>query len=289
MKKNREVYAYEYDEDLSEMEEDKGQDCTCVSDDSVCDGPIDDVSERSYDGSDAGCYYEMKEEREERKREKLRERKEKEEQQEIERIKEEEVDATERTLSRAAKERKTISIESLAGQSFFLYCSAHVAHFYHDLSPTKRVNFYYLDDEGNCSLDKPKLGGETTMLYGNVYLDAHAGCEFGPFHPPKYATRKAIKVMSCDGKYELSFKFIGNGHLKLRVSQDMVFMDEYSASPPAPPPAAPKVFEFVGIWRDEEKEEAERKERIANRPPSPRETWFEMNHPMGLWRQSGGF
>ncbi|CAK7214643.1 hypothetical protein SBRCBS47491_002215 [Sporothrix bragantina] len=189
-KKNREVMGYDFDEDLSDMEEEKGQgsddaeqskneeeDCTCGSEDSKCDCQIEDVdmdegddeddkSERPYDGFDADYYYVMKHEREERKREKLQERKEKEQQQEMERAKEEEIHAAERTLNRAEKERKT------------------------------------------------------------------------------------IKVKSCDSKYELSFKFIGNGHLKLRVSRDMVFMDEYSASPPAPPPAAPKVFEFVGIWRD---------------------------------------
>lgn len=309
IKENREVYAYDFDEDLSEMGDDKGQegdgaeqskneeeDCICGSEDSECvcqikdvDMDKDDVSQRSYDGSDAGCYYDMKYEREERKREKLQERKEKEEQQEMERIKEEEVDATERTLSRAEKERKTISIESLAGQGFLLFSSAHVDHFYTDFYATKRVDFYHQDDEDNQSLDKLKLGKDAGLLYGDVYLDSSASCNFGPFRPPKYATRKAIKVDSCDGRYELSFKFLGNGHLKLRVSQDMVFIRPYSESPPATPSAAPKVFEFVGIWRDREKEKAEREERIAKRSPSPRETWFEMNHPMGSWRQSRNF
>lgn len=67
----------------------------------------------------------------------------------------------------------------------------------------------------------------------------------------------------------------------------MVFMNPYSASPLAPPPAAQEVFEFVGIWRDLEEEKAERRERMAKarRSPSPRESWFEMNHPMGSWNQ----
>ena len=91
--------------------------------------------------------------------------------------------------------------------------------------------------------------------------------------------------------YELSFKFIGNGYLKLRVSREMVFMNRYCAGPPAPPAAAPEMFEFVGIRRDWEKEKAEQQERMtkARRSPSPRESWFEMNHPMGSWHQSRYF
>jgi hypothetical protein len=126
------------------------------------------------------------------------------------------------------------------------------------------------------------------MLYGEVYLDASANCNFGPFCPPKRASREAFKVRSCDGMYELSFKFIGNGYLKLGVSWEMVFMNPDGESPQAPPAAAAEVFEFVGIWRDREKEKTEQQERMkkARRSPSPREIWFEMNHPMGSWHQS---
>ncbi|KIW93122.1 uncharacterized protein Z519_05727 [Cladophialophora bantiana CBS 173.52] len=59
---NRVATSYDFGEDLSELGEDKE----------------DDRPERSYRGSDAEYYYELKEFREERKLEKLRERKEKE-------------------------------------------------------------------------------------------------------------------------------------------------------------------------------------------------------------------
>lgn len=56
------------------------------------------------------------------------------------------------------------------------------------------------------------------------------------------------------------------------------------------PPDAPETFEFVGILRDLEKEKEERlraaEEEKKNRPESPRESYFEMNHPMGWWAQS---
>lgn len=193
--------AYDFDEDLSEPEEDKEQerddveqfkeeqDCECGGDDPECDCQFeddsdidkDDESERSYDGSDADYYYELKEEREERKQEKLRERKEKEQEREMERTKEEEVRAAYRSLNKAEKERKTIPVGSLAGQSFKLFCSDHVDHFYSDLYATKRVDFYHLDDRDNPRLGKEKPGGEADMLYGDVYLDANANCDFGPF------------------------------------------------------------------------------------------------------------
>jgi hypothetical protein len=73
------------------------------------------------------------------------------------------------------------------------------------------------------------------MLYGDVYLYASANCNFGPFWPPKRASRKAFKVRGCDGMYELSFKFIGNGYLKLRVSREMVFIQTARALQLPPP------------------------------------------------------
>ncbi|KIW41795.1 uncharacterized protein PV06_05408 [Exophiala oligosperma] len=307
-KENGEVNAYDFDEDLSELEEDKEQGtddiepfqsedrddpgCECDDEDLECNCKFendnmgeDDGSERSYDGSDADYYYELKEERDERKQAKLRERKEKERQRDIEKTREEEVRVAYRSLNKAEKERKTVPAGPLAGQSFQLFCSDHVDLFYSDFYVTKRVDFYYLDDTSNPGRHNQKPGRETDMLYGDVYLNANANCNFGPFCPPKRASRKAFKVRSCDGMYELSFKFLGGGYLKLRVYREILFMNPYSPSSPAPPAAAPEVFEFVGIRRDREKEKGERQERMTNsrRSPSPRESWFEMNHPMGSW------
>ncbi|KAH8588756.1 hypothetical protein B0O99DRAFT_655799 [Bisporella sp. PMI_857] len=306
---NREVYAGDFDEDLSELEDqtrdDVGQskwDYKCGGEDPECDcyhesDDMDDdgESERSYDGSDADYYYELKEDREERKQQKLQERKRRERERDIEVAKEEEVRTAYRSLKKDEKESGSIAVESLAGQTFKLFCSDHVDYFYSDLYATKRVDFYRLDnmdggmgnDTDTSRLDKNSPSGEAEMLYGDVYLNASATCDFGPFRPPKHASQETLKVKSCCGKYELSFKFIGNGYLKLRVSREMVFMQPYSPSAPAPLLTAPEMFEFVGVWHDREKEKAERQKRMeARRSPSPRETWFEMNHPMGWWHQS---
>lgn len=57
--------------------------------------------------------------------------------------------------------------------------------------------------------------------------------------------------------HELSFKFIGNVYLKLRVSWEMMFMNPYSVNLPASSAAAPEIFEVVSIQRNWEKEKAE--------------------------------
>ncbi|KAJ9131299.1 hypothetical protein NKR23_g11785 [Pleurostoma richardsiae] len=277
-KEDRDVTFADFDEDLSELEEDKTAESSEDDD--------EDCSERSHDGSDASWYYELKDMREELKRERLRERKKKIQQREYERVKEEEVGAASMALEKAEGEHRIITVGPLANQSFELFCGDHVEYFFSDLFPTKRIDFYYLDDMNGSGQEK--LGSEADVLYGDVYLNAEANCNFGPFRPPTRASQNVVKVKSCDGKYDLHLKFIGKGYLKLRVSREMVFMNPYRASPTDPPSAAPEVFEFVGVLRDLEKERADRQKRLAKarRSPSPRESWFELNHPMGWWNQS---
>lgn len=294
----------DFDEDLSELEESKeeDEDCECDGEDPECDCRYDE-SERSYDGSDADYYYSLKEEREERKRENLVERLDKERHLKFEKSKEEEVQAAETSLRKAQKKGR-ISLgnpKSLAGQEFRLFCSDHVDHFYYYGSyEDKSVRFIHPDNmPADNGLDDPdvKSGDDAGMLYGSLYLDMDSACKFGPFFPPSNATFRPVKVESCDGKYKLSLDFLGNGYLKLRVSRDVVFMGWNDESPAACPPnaPAPEVFEFVGIWvekeKEKEKEQARRedmemeRERLEwqRRSPSPRESWFELNHPMGAY------
>lgn len=81
-------------------------------------------------------------------------------------------------------------------------------------------------------------------------------------------------VMSSDGEHELSFHFVSDDYLILTVPQQLVLGDR------SPLESAPATFKFVGIRRDPHKAIEERGEK-RKRSPSPRETWFEMNHPMG--------
>lgn len=186
------------------------------------------------------------------------------------------------------KKHKKTRLNPLPGQSFKVFCSDYIEHFYVPPGGTKRVDFYRLGGEGEPILGPPEPGSEADMVYGDIHLDSITHGQFGPFCPPKRASRKAVKVRTTDGKHELSFKFIGNGYLKLKLPWEFVITARRDLCLPDPPLAARKVFKFVGIKRDREKEKAEREEleRAAEsrRSPSPAETWFEMNHPMGWWR-----
>lgn len=319
--KNREICSFDYDEDLSEIEDSGDSDhcsdanschcepwCECKSE-CGCEfqDAVDMESERSYDGEDAEYYYELKEEHEERKREKLEERKERDAEREFQRAKEDEFDAAYKSLETAEQEGKTTPVESLHRQSFQLFRSDAVDYPYHDLAPTMRVDFDAYDpsdpwcddpDYHKRSSEPHEIreagvrNDEAGIMHGFIYLNSYTDCHFGPFRPPKDArSREAITLSSDDGD-ELSLEFIGDGFLGLTLPREMVFtcmhMDRHSNDrrPHFPPPIAPDVFEFIGVLRDLEKGEAERKERLARRSPSPRETWFEMNYPMG-WYKSG--
>lgn len=51
-----------------------------------------------------------------------------------------------------------------------------------------------------------------------------------------------------------------------------------------PTESAPENFEFVGnLESQERKKMEEERQKKRKRSPSPRETFFEMNHPMGYW------
>lgn len=103
-------------DDVEQFKNEDYEGCECGEENPECDCKFEngddmdeeDESERSYDGSDAGYYYELKEEREERKQEKLREQKEKERQRDIERTKEEEVRVAYRSLNKAERKGQTI-------------------------------------------------------------------------------------------------------------------------------------------------------------------------------------
>jgi hypothetical protein len=320
--KNRGIRPTDYDQDLSELEEadeptqpsseqDSAVGCECDSDDSECechleadeDG-MDTESERSCEGSVAEYYYFLKDNREERKRELLKERRrneeKKEEQMKFEKAKEEEVNAAYKSFKkarrRARKEGRTIPIDSIAEQGFKLFSSDHVDRFFEPYA-TKLVNFYYVDvdeyndddeaeDEDSSQYDREQVSG----MYGYLYFGSKVSCSFGPFRLPTRARRKDVKVKSRDGKYDLWFKFFGNGYLKLSVSRDLVFKNGLGSSS-----TTPEIFDFVGIVRNFEKEKQERAEerekergrKAKQRSPSPRESWFEMNHPMGSWNQMG--
>jgi hypothetical protein len=93
-------------------------------------------------------------------------------------------------------------------------------------------------------------------------------------------------LKSSDGRYSLTSQFIGDDYLKLKLPRDLI-PDNKSVSQHS----MPNLFEIVGIQRDLEKEREERRKAQAKRKrsPLPHETWFEMTHSMGSWKQSRYF
>ncbi|KAI8217130.1 hypothetical protein K4K54_011948 [Colletotrichum sp. SAR 10_86] len=154
-----------FDEDISDLESDKGEstvegvpaakrDCGCAGKD--CEhhvdvdgkqdiiGSDDNSSERSYDGSDADDYYELRDLREERKRELRVIAKERQGLRDYESDKVQEVRAAYKSLKKAEKENETLSMGFLASKTFRLYSPDYVQHRWSRDWPSKYVEFLSL-------------------------------------------------------------------------------------------------------------------------------------------------
>lgn len=304
--KHRDIQPEDYDEDISELgdadkssEGEEEPECECDSDASECECSFEDkyndnASEKTIDNSfsDAELYYELKDERKARKRDLLRWRlhaeKARNSTMEHAKAREEEVNtayhAFKKARRRAKKNGDTIPLDFTMGhrgREYELFSTQHVEWLYDEhLYPTKRADFY-LDNPAGGS---PPKDGKERPMYGQIYLDWNSDCDFGPICIPKRARRKDFKFKDDSGTYDLRIKFFGDKYLKLSLPRAMVEFGHKL------PPGAPERFEFVGVLRDLEKEKEERlraaEERKKNRPASPRESYFEMNHPMGWWAQS---
>ncbi|KAH6872084.1 hypothetical protein B0T10DRAFT_499916 [Thelonectria olida] len=286
IKEDREVSPEDFDEDLSDLEETNakdeegnnamgaGCDCDCDSEDSECDcGSLDydtddSLAERSYDGSDADYYYELKYEREERKRElrdmREHEQKAKETRRDFESEMEKEVQEAYECLQRAEM-KGDAHRHDLLGKVFHLYSVDHVDLCYSDFYPSKYVEFHCLDDNGAQLCCDQLLDDEARQIDGHVYFNVNCGCDFASFSPPKRAGQEEHRLKSFDGEYELVFRFISNDYLIMTVSRELVLMDR------SPVPSAPEMFKFMGIRYDQEKEK-QRRNAKRKRSPSPRES-----------------
>lgn len=294
MQGDRETRPEGFDEDISDISissppckcDDEDSTCECDGEDSECECIIQDDDERSYDGSDVDYYYDLKNEREERKRELRKERilyrKEKDEQRIIEADMENEILSTYESLKKAETERELSLLVTTACKRFNLYSADHVNHCYRTLYGSNYVEFCYLDQDDFLRITPERQLGQLT---GHLYFNSNTDCDFAPFTHPKHASLEDYRVKSNDGKYELTFQFLSNDYLKLRVSRELAFMGYDSQ-----PAHAPEFFDFVGICFRREREEAEREKRRAKeraqRSPSPREARFEMNRPMGWWNET---
>ncbi|KAJ3542675.1 hypothetical protein NM208_g3974 [Fusarium decemcellulare] len=266
----RDPEPWEYDEDLSDLEEpddnDNDRECECDSDASECDCDYDLESERSHSGSEYDPYYSLKEAREERKRElrdiRLKEQKAKERQRDFEGLPETEMQEALEHLRETVRQGLQPPELDLDGNDLFhIYSVDHVDHCY---SPDDNDPKYLL-------LVNSEPGA--TEFDCAIRISETCDSVFAAFSPPKHASLEGQQVKSRDGKFDIELLFISNDYILVTVPKELVFMDRTET------PSAPETFKFIGVREDCEKEIA--RQAGKSRSPSPRETWFELNHPMG--------
>ncbi|KAK2031202.1 hypothetical protein LX32DRAFT_691912 [Colletotrichum zoysiae] len=350
------IKPHYFDKDISDLESESGSDdaaqndgapecnrgddgdCQCqpgedMSDYADC---ADYESERSFDGSEASFYYELKEAREERKRELRHMAKERQEAMERDGREEEKVRLAYEALGRAEEEGEALYMGSLAGKYFRLHSVDYIKHCSPLLFLSKRVEFTRPESESPGRRAAP---GDRRVVEGHIRLAGSTNCFTVPFRSPARPSRRKRVIKSSDGGHDLVFQFIGDEHLILRLSRELLF--EGRGGPV--PASVPETFVFMGVladrdkewelwnkrdredeekrerekrealereqrmWReweervrrDREKLEREKRERLereererrerAEREPSPRETWFELNHPMGAFYEENRY
>ncbi|KAK2802644.1 hypothetical protein FQN50_007252 [Emmonsiellopsis sp. PD_5] len=226
---------------------------------------------QSYNGSDADYNYELKADRKKRE---LPLYKMKKAQRSFDRDRETEVQEICDSL-RNAKQRQT-PLGSLLSQEFRLYSVDHVDYCYTSdwYDGSRSVEFYPNNVNG--------LRWPGKHICGSIDFDEDTEYDIGPCLPPEHAGLEESRWKSDCQKHEFVFQFLSNDHLKLKVPREALFTNKEA------PADAPEVFKFVGIRRDREKEREEWNLK-RKRSPSPKDSWFEMNHPMGWWSQRGGF
>ncbi|EUC26730.1 hypothetical protein COCCADRAFT_10475 [Bipolaris zeicola 26-R-13] len=277
-------YPEDFDEDISELESESSGACHCASDTSECECDLDErdfMDEDSvYAGSDAEWYLEYKEMREERKRQLVELRKDHERAIEYHKAREDEVEREWAKL----QQNNTRGIQdqrlNLELAHFNIYSSdfARCQDIEYD-HPTSYIEFYWPDELGERT-------NKQTM--GHIYIDPNITPSLEVFEAPEYAGQPSVDIGVEGSDENISVTFINQHLLKMAVPRSIACL--------LPPPSnTPELFEFVGISRHfknkrtnqekQKREEAEAKRR-KQRDDSPRESWFEMNHPMGSWAQS---
>ncbi|RYP46860.1 hypothetical protein DL768_006999 [Monosporascus sp. mg162] len=270
-------------------------------------------SEQSYNGSDAGWYYELKEARIERKRELRNSRKQEQRERrflrKIHEEKENEVRAYRDALVNVKAKVKTGASKDdnderrqrldLINKTFTLYSAEYLDHC--DFisrgigGRDPSVEFYRLDRE--------ERGGEPSEIEGQItYLALDSVCQLMPFIPPEHAGPEAVVLGSSDRKHKLEFEFLDNDYLILRLGRGLVFEKKSKREKrPLPEPVdlkaeadvgvdtdgPPEIVEFVGIRYDAKKRRAEDErlqeavKKTRTEPPSPLRAFLHSIQPPG--------
>ena len=245
----------DFDEDLSELGEYEEQEldeeenmelcqdktCNCGETDNPDCTYMQDwreaMSRRSYDGSDADDYYDLKGLRVERKKLKIELREEKDRAWKFEERKRQEVCAVYKIVQRAEKESQIAPMDSISGHTYQLFSPDHVDYFFHPPQGFRRgtISFDHLDERGEY-IQVPDerfqtMWCELSLLEGLV-------TSYGPFNMPTYP---GTHMLDLDP--HLKIKFLGNGYLILHVSRDFISMNRFYKVPSD----FPEMMTYYGI------------------------------------------
>ncbi|KAJ3530114.1 hypothetical protein NM208_g9471 [Fusarium decemcellulare] len=232
--KRRPIKSYDFDEDLSDLEEVLDDD----GDSNFEDVDDDNLSEMSYNGSDADEYYELKDRREDRKRE-IWEFAQEDRESKARTIEDErqigvEGQKTKERLQHALQQGQQPPEISIVNKKWNLYSAEYVEYCW-DLAKglfrQPYVSFTTLD------LGRYDNPGPDDDVSCHVWLEEES-CYFPNFSPPR---RASLEPMVLRGRFDIELQFISNKYIIIKIPREFVFLN---FGPP--PPSAPAIFMFTG-------------------------------------------
>lgn len=266
IKEDREIELWEFDEDLSEWDDDYPTDydepnaeaeCECT-DEHECQCQIPDSnddagSERSYDGSDADYYYELKAEREQRKSEVWG--RQKHWRADDERKEKQACAAYESMWQETQNGGEPWKVpQCLAGKIYRLQSVQHVDYCYNlEHYILKSVQFHKVKGDG----ETPTPDMEVT---GRIDLNDSA-CDLLPFRMPQEAECKRHWMKTGNPDHKVSLQFIGDKYLFMTLNQSVLERDIQDSKKSI----APDVFEFVGFCLDQDEKRHRKRRKVDKR------------------------
>lgn len=262
--------SWDFEEDLSDLDEGPKKGCKCSEyedydpdwDDCECE------TERSYDGSNADLYYEMRRERENFKQNMKNTKAEALElQQDVLATQVQvvaEVKEVYAALRKAAAQRQAKpTLRMKRAESFYLYSIDYVTHcfdaerwrtmhvqFIHPAELDDPVKYPPFSNAPKRKIDKAAIraraNASSRLRSGQVHFSGDHGGGLADFKLPRRAGRKKQAVKSEDGKHTLLFQFINNDYVIMTAPRGFVCGDGPVS------PSAPDKFKFYGICRDVE-------------------------------------
>lgn len=293
--KGREYCREDFDEDISDLDEDSREkilrqracingDCDCDSDghQHLEDSDIDSdmSSEGNYPGSEFDCFREIYEDREDRKRELFDMKLAK-----AEKVKRrrnrvlEKVHAVNSTLLSLQAEWMAARIPDhkapLLHGRFNLFSSRYFDRMTKD-HPSSQTNGYveFLDNDSLDLQENPGHECKPGQVAAVLHIPPYTYETVKPFYPPPTPCPQPVWLKT--EYYNFAISFYGSGHIKLFIDEEPLFKD--SGEMPLWPRDDNTTVVFAGVFEsDKERHDSNGATHRAN-PPSPRDTYFNRQY-----------